>query len=184
MQSDSSSSQHLAASRGYEDVVNFLIGEGVDINLTGMSPRSIRCQCMPCCLALLPSPVFSPLFDHVNIFPGRSIWEHAVAGGGEAGARAGGGPAVRQGSQAEPQERRQPPVHGGRQGRLGLHPAVPGLRRRPQLHGLRPPHPAPHRRRRGPLPHRQDARRRRRQRVRHGQVHVQVRSDANCSKAT
>ncbi|XP_020395062.1 potassium channel KOR1 isoform X4 [Zea mays] len=128
---DGRSPLHLAASRGYEDVVQFLINEGVDIDLT--------------------------------------VREHAVAGGGEAGARTGGSAAVRQGCEAEPQERRQPPVHGSCQGGLGLHPARPGLRRRPKLQGLRPPHAAPHRRRRGPLPHRQDARRGRRQRVHHGQ---------------
>jgi CRP-like cAMP-binding protein len=40
---------HLAASRGYEDVVQFLLGEGVDINLTGMTPRSIQCHFFSFC---------------------------------------------------------------------------------------------------------------------------------------
>jgi hypothetical protein len=32
----SSPSQHLAASKGYEDIVQFLIHEGADINITGI----------------------------------------------------------------------------------------------------------------------------------------------------
>ena len=38
----SSSLQHLAASKGYEDIVQLLIHEGADINLAGI--HSVKCH--------------------------------------------------------------------------------------------------------------------------------------------